>query len=181
METDSNNFALKYLEALSCMDKGIQINIILGASNQNSNKEYEKFNQNLIKVKIYRDIKDEKMASLLLASDLLIATPSNIMMEACTLNIPTITQAVAKNQNPFYEFLKKHKLAMCIPEYSEFSTRSLTELLNMTILDTAYRRKMVNNQKKIFDGKSKLRLRNELEILAKNCGLKKESKRYFIL
>jgi hypothetical protein len=35
---------------------------------------------------------------------------------------------------------------------------------------------MVRNQKKIFDGKSKLRLRNEFEGLAENCGIKKENK-----
>jgi UDP-2,4-diacetamido-2,4,6-trideoxy-beta-L-altropyranose hydrolase len=171
---DSKNYASKYLEALNHMDKRFQVNIILGSSNHNPNGEYEKFNQNLIEVIIHRNILDEKMASLLLASDLLIATPSNIMMEACTLNIPTITQAVAKNQEPFYEFLDQYKLATCIPEYSENSTRSLAELLNTTIFDKAYRKKMVGNQKKIFDGKSKLRLRNELESLAENCGLKKK-------
>ena len=36
---------------------------------------------------------------------------------------------------------------------------------------------MVRNQKKIFDGKSKLRLRNEFEGLAENYDIKKENKR----
>jgi UDP-2,4-diacetamido-2,4,6-trideoxy-beta-L-altropyranose hydrolase len=170
---DSKGFASKYLEALTQMGKIFQVNIILGASNHNPNSEYEKFNQNLIKVIVYRNVIDEKMASLLLESDLLIATPSNIMMEACTLNIPTITQSVAKNQDPFYDFLDQHKLATCIPECSENSTRGLAELLNKTIFDKAYRKKMVGNQKKIFDGKSKLRLRNEFETLAENCGISK--------
>lgn len=174
---DSKNFATKYLEVLNHIDRSFQVNIILGASNHNPNSEYEKFNQNLIEVTIYRNILDEKMASLLLASDLLIATPSGITMEACMLNIPTITQAVFKNQDPFYEFLDQHKLTICIPENSENPTRSLAELLNTTIFDKAYRKKMVRNQKKIFDGKSKLRLRNELEGLAENCGIKKENKR----
>ena len=174
---DSNNYASKYLEALNLMDRRFQVNIILGASNHNPNAEYEKFNQNLIEVMIHRNILDEKMVSLLLASDLLVTTPSGIMMEACTLNIPIITQVVAKNQNPFFEFLDQHKLATCIPEYSENSIRILAELLNTTIFDKAYRKKMVGNQKKIFDGKSKLRLRNEFEILAENCSIKKENKR----
>jgi len=173
---DSKNFASKYLEALNYMDRNFQVNIILGASNHNSNSQYEKFNQNLIEVIIYRNILDEEMTSLLLASDLLIATPSGITMEACTLNIPIITQAVFKNQDPFYEFLDQHELTTCIPEHSENSTRSLADLLKTTIFDKAYRENMVLNQKKIFDGKSKLRLRNELEGLAGNCGIKKEKK-----
>jgi len=171
---DSKNFASKYLEALNHMNMSFQINIILGASNQNLDKEYERFNQSLIKVKIFRNILDEKMVSLLLASDVLIATPSGIMMEACTLNIPTVTQALFKNQDPFYEFLDQHGLTTCIPKSSEYSTRLLSELLNTIICNKDYRREMVCNQKKIFDGKSKLRLRNELESLAENCGAKRK-------
>jgi UDP-2,4-diacetamido-2,4,6-trideoxy-beta-L-altropyranose hydrolase len=174
--TDPKNFASKYLEALNHIVRRFQVNIILGASNYNSNSEYEKFSQNLIEVKVYRNILDEKMASLLLASDLLIATPSGITMEACTLNIPIITQAVFKNQDPFYEFLNQHELTTCIPFYSENSTMRLAELLKTTILDKTCRKKMVRNQKNIFDGKSKKRLRKELEVLAENCGIKKEKK-----
>lgn len=172
---DSNNFALKYLQALSHMHKRFQINIIVGASNHNSINEYKKFNQNLIKVMIYQNILDEKMALLLLESDLLIATPSNTMMEACTINIPTITQSLAENQNPFYDFLDQNKLATCIPKFSESSSRNLSNILNTTIFDKTYRKKMIDNQKKIFDGKSNLRLKKELEVLAQNCGLKKEN------
>ena len=173
---DYNNLALKYIKALNNINKRFQINIILGASNHNRNEEYKQFNQNLIKVMIFRNITDQELASLLLASDLLIATPSNIMMEACTINIPTITQAVAKNQNAFYDFLNEHKLATCIPCYDEIFTKSLAKLLHTTIFDKAYRKKMIGNQKKIFDGNSNLRLKNELESLAKKCGLKEENK-----
>ena len=173
---DSANFALKYLEALNNMDWRFQVNIILGASNQNPIYEYEKFSQSLIEVMVHRNILDEKMALLLLESDLLITTPSNMMMEACTINIPTITQALAENQNPFYEFLDQHKLATCIPEFSESSTSNLSNLLYRTIFDKAYRKKMIYNQKKLFDGNSKLRLKQEFECLAQNCGLKKENK-----
>lgn len=177
---DLNNFALKYLEALNHMDKRFQINIIIGSSNYNPKEEYEKFNQNLVEVVIHKNVSDEKMALLLLSSDLLIATPSNIMMEACTINIPTITQAVAQNQIPFYEFLDQNKLATCIAEFSEISIISLAKLINTTIFDNSYRKKMIGNQKKIFDGKSRLRLRSELENLANKCGLKKENKRHVI-
>ena len=173
---DLKDLASKYLEALAHLNTIFQVNIILGASNHNPNSEYQKFNKNLIEVIIYRNILDEKMVSLLLGSDLLIASPSNIMMEACTLNIPTVIHSVAKNQDPFYEFLDLHKLATCIPEYSENFTTRLAELLDTTIFDKAYRKKMVGNQRKIFDGKSKLRLRNELESLAENCGVKKRKR-----
>ncbi len=172
--TDPNNFASKYLEAFHNMEKKFQINVILGASNHNQVNKYEKFNHNLIEVKTYRNISDDEIAMLLLASDLLIAPSSNIMMEACTLNIPAITQTVAENQKPFYEFLYKNQLAICIPDYSEITASSLTELLNSTIFDKSLRENMIANQKKIFDGKSNKRLKNEFEILAANCGLRKE-------
>jgi UDP-2,4-diacetamido-2,4,6-trideoxy-beta-L-altropyranose hydrolase len=171
---DSQNFALRYLEALSHTGKRFEVNIILGASNHNSKREYEMFNKNSNNVSVCRNLMEEEMVSLLLDSDLLIATPSNIMMEACTINLPVVTQSVANNQDPFYDFLNQHKLATCIPESSDSSSISLADLLHTTIFDKAYRDKMVNNQKKFFDGKAELRLRNELEVLALNCGLEKE-------
>lgn len=167
--TDSKNFASQYLEALNHMDQNFKVNIILGALNNNPDIEYAKFNQNLIDVIIHRNISDENMASLLLSSDLLIATPSSITMEACTLNIPTITQVMFENQLPFQKFLKQYKLTTCIPENSE----NLVSYLDRIVYDKTYRQKMVCNQKHIFNGNSKLRIRKEMEGLAKSCGLKK--------
>tara|TARA_Y100000294_G_scaffold169765_1_gene181280 strand:- start:2675 stop:3613 length:939 start_codon:yes stop_codon:yes gene_type:complete len=171
--TDSKNIASQYLEALNHMNRNFKVNIVLGTSNNNPDSEYEKFNQNLINVMIHRDISDEKMASLLLSSDLLIATPSGITMEACTLNIPTITQAVFENQSPFQKFLKQYKLTTCIPEHSENYSDTLATYLNRIVYDKTYRQKMVRNQKNIFDGNSKLRIRKEIEGLAESCGIKK--------
>ena len=145
---DSRDFTSIYLKALNLLENYFKVNIVLGGSNNNSSSKYLKFEQKLLKINIFRNISDEKMASLLLESDLLIATPSGITLEACTLNIPIIAQVSFQNQDLFFKYLRKNGIATCIHSQEADSSKGLADAIKKTITDTSYRKTMVQNQKK---------------------------------
>lgn len=110
------------------------------------------------KIKIYYHVPAHIMVKLMQECEYAILPASNLSLEACALGMKVIAMKTAENQNALFHMLKKQKLAVTIETPEEI-------LHQITV---PWDRNMIENQKRIFDGRSGERIKHNLQQCLKN-------------
>lgn len=166
--SDPRNYTLRFLEALRLCPNKIKVDIVVGASNQNDLTAYFGDLTDKLQTSIHRNLCEQDIVNLLLGSDLVVCSPSGVAIEVCTLNIPMVVSTTASNQIPMASYFSEHGLAQVIPSELVSDPLALFESLKKVLLVRDHREYLVANQRKIYDGKSGPRLRNEIIGLTNN-------------
>lgn len=101
---DSYNINIKLIKELKKI-KNIKVNLVTTTANQNL-KELKKYCNNKPWINLY--INSNKIAKLMVQSDIGIITPSVVVNEIINLEIPFISIMVTDNQLDMFKYLKKN-------------------------------------------------------------------------
>ncbi|MEO5572113.1 MAG: UDP-2,4-diacetamido-2,4,6-trideoxy-beta-L-altropyranose hydrolase [Bacteroidia bacterium] len=158
---DENNLTQKFTEALLKIKKIEEINLLLSSINPNlrsiENIIHENKQANIVK---HFDIGAEELKELIQTCDIAICPASTISLECCAVGIGLISGFTSDNQMGILSGLRKNKVAIDFGDMNILSVDDIKNELEKIISETNAINEMVNNQRKMIDGKSPERLIN---------------------
>jgi UDP-2,4-diacetamido-2,4,6-trideoxy-beta-L-altropyranose hydrolase len=152
--SDSKNLTAQILEIASHFTDFSKIIVVTGAAYKNHDdlKHYCDLNN---KIFYYHNIKEDRMLSLMLESDLAIVPSSGILLEAIATGCRIISGMYVNNQKELYE---KYKAAGFFKDAGNFNAASTEKAIIESLTD-------IKPRKKIIDGKSGFRILKKFEYL----------------
>ncbi len=153
---DPLDYTRKALEALLAMPlfiKNFKIIVILG---KNYGRELILDVNQKLYVEIKNDLNAEDMVRQILESDLVICSASTIAYEVATINRPICLFQTAQNQEHIANFFERKKLAIFVERNGNMNVLKKIFSDEFNVYED-----IVERQRKIFDGKSNIRILNE--------------------
>jgi RimJ/RimL family protein N-acetyltransferase len=158
---DINNLTQKFTEALIEV-KGIEeIHLMLGSINPNLSSIDSLIAKNKhVKILKHFDISAEQLAELLKKSDLAICPASTISLESCAIGIGLISGFTADNQKGNLFGLVDNKAIIDLGDLNAIKTETIVSEIKKIAETPNLLNELIQNQKKLIDGKSPKRLLN---------------------
>jgi UDP-2,4-diacetamido-2,4,6-trideoxy-beta-L-altropyranose hydrolase len=152
---DMNNLTQKFVEAL-VETKGIEeIHLMLGAINPNLNSIDALIEKNKrITITKHFNITAEELAEWIKKCDVVICPASSISIESCAIGTGLISGYSATNQLGILEGLIKNKAAISIGDMNTISVSQIKTKLEELTNHPEQFNNLIENQKKMIDGKS---------------------------
>jgi len=151
--SDTYNLTLKTLKVLLRIKQIEFINIVIGEANRNKEIfDHQKENEN---VKIYKNLSERDLISLMSESHVAIAPASTILYEICAVNMMVLGGFYVNNQINIYDGLLKKKAIYGLGDFRNISVVDFENHVNNAInMDPAIQ---IQNQHQLFDGDIKKR------------------------
>ncbi|WP_158846523.1 UDP-2,4-diacetamido-2,4,6-trideoxy-beta-L-altropyranose hydrolase [Algibacter sp. L1A34] len=161
---DLFNLSLKAVQALLKVPTIISIHVVLGAAYKH--REIFDLENQTKKLHLHKNLNEEDLCNLMQSCNISIAPSSTILYEICSVKMPILSGHFVDNQKGIYKELAKQEVIFKGGNLKDYSVLDFEEKINKIIknhkIDT-----YLKNQKKLFDGKSKVRflgIMNKLNI-----------------
>jgi UDP-2,4-diacetamido-2,4,6-trideoxy-beta-L-altropyranose hydrolase len=156
---DADNNTLKFAKALIILEKITEVHLMLSSINPHLESILDLISNNP-KQNIFThfNISAEELKEILLHSDLAICPASSISLECCAIGIPILSGYSAENQRSNLAGMEKHKTLINFESFDKLSVSEIAYKIEKLITDSAIFSELVQNQKKMIDGKSPERL-----------------------
>lgn len=153
--TDKDNLILKILKTLkSC--RNLEFLVVIGPLNPHYDKIKNFIESENLKARIIKP--PENMADLYLESDIAISAGGTSCYELSYFGIPNLIISVADNQLTISNEFDKQNISIYLGEKEKLSSEDLKNKFKELIDDSALRKKLSENGKKLVDGKGKQRI-----------------------
>ena len=153
--TDKDNLILKILKTLkSC--RNLEFLVVIGPLNPHYDKIKNFIESENLKARIIKS--PENMADLYLESDIAISAGGTSCYELSYFGIPNLIISVADNQLTISNEFDKQNISIYLGEKEKLSSEDLKNKFKELIDDSALRKKLSENGKKLVDGKGKQRI-----------------------
>ncbi|WP_348724153.1 UDP-2,4-diacetamido-2,4,6-trideoxy-beta-L-altropyranose hydrolase [Tenacibaculum sp. 190524A05c] len=152
---DPDNLTLKSVKGVLDIHQIKKINIVLGGAYKS--KEIYSIQKLDKRINIFQNLSEDDMVKVMLDSHLAIVPSSTILFEVCSVKMPVLSGYFVDNQRGIYSALKEKNIIISGDNFSFYSKNDF-KLNVQKIIDLNKYSQYTNNQKKHFDGKSKLRL-----------------------
>ncbi|MGV3585807.1 MAG: UDP-2,4-diacetamido-2,4,6-trideoxy-beta-L-altropyranose hydrolase [Adhaeribacter sp.] len=146
---DPDNQTMHLLQSVLNNLKEINIQVVVGSAYQYYEQSLEYARQNA-NITVYQNLDAEAMCKLMQTCDAAILPPSSVAYEWCSVSGLLLVHQIADNQNDLAAFLTQNGLA--------FTLNQLNQILHHPD-QTEIVAQQIKQQRKYFDGKSKLRLK----------------------
>jgi UDP-2,4-diacetamido-2,4,6-trideoxy-beta-L-altropyranose hydrolase len=151
---DSHNMTLKAMLALKDFGWTGQVNVVVGLSN---------LHQSMIEAECRRlaysyHVQPENYVQLLIEADLAIAAGGSSLWERCCIGLPSISIALALNQEQICQDLASYGAHYFLGTYSMLKQVDFQQALSRIIQDKDLRRNMMDKAMKLVDGQGERRV-----------------------
>ena len=165
---DINNNTEKFIRTLVALNDTKRIHLVLGPVNPHV-KSIEKFIDANKHVRIVKhvNLSAGKLSEILQKTDLCICPASGISQESCAVGVGLIAGYTSDNQRVHLQGLVERRLAFSLGDLSAICDEELIATLKQMLGRIKDLNQMIRNQKKMIDGKSADRIRNEIGRLSK--------------
>lgn len=159
--SDSPNNTLKFLKAVSQIRSLNEIHIVVGVlyEHKESLQNYLKNNQGHPATFLYHNMNDKELNEILSKCQVAICPASGISMEISTIGFGMLSGYTADNQKNLLTGLIKRECAINGNDFNLLSEADITLALQAMIADPKGTNRMIQNQRKLIDGKSPERIR----------------------
>jgi len=160
--SDINNLTLISVKALLFFENFKTINVVMGASNKNT--EIFTLQSENPQIKIYRNLSEQGLASVMQESNFAIVPASTILYELCTIKMPILSGYYVDNQKSIYYGLLNKKAISGIGNFNSLKIDDLIRNIGVVLKNNNVSNQLIN-QRKLFDGKIKNRFLKLIETL----------------
>ncbi len=164
---DVTNVTSKFTEALTGMEEIEEIHLMISSINPHI-RELEKLIEKNRQKKIitHLNISARELVGLLQDCDLSICPASSISLESCAIGIALVSGYTADNQLENLSGLEKRKTLVNFGNLNLISVQEIRTMLQLLSADPEQLIVMIENQKKLIDGRSPERLTHVFKKLA---------------
>ena len=156
---DIGNNTKKITEALLFIDSIQEINLMVSGINPHI-KDIERLMLISNKVKTHYNLSAKELSVLLNKCDVAICPASSIALESCAIGIGLISGYTAENQLGNLNGLIKHKTLINFDNINQLSIKEIIQKMERLIPYPSVFNELIENQKRMIDGKSPERLLN---------------------
>jgi UDP-2,4-diacetamido-2,4,6-trideoxy-beta-L-altropyranose hydrolase len=157
---DAKNYTFQAIEALSEMNAGLQVDVVIGA--QHPFKEL--IENACIKYGYIYHLQTSRMAQLMLQADLSIGAGGSASWERCSLGLPSLLFSLADNQIAIAKELAAANACIYIGNGDTVNLLNLKKCLTELIANPEQIRKISESAYLITDGFGVSRVSNEMRI-----------------
>ena len=157
---DLNNYTFQAIEALSEMDTGLQVDVVIGA--QHPFKEL--IESACSKHGYVYHVQTSRMAQLMSQADLAIGAGGSASWERCSLGLPSLLVALADNQIAIAKELSAVNACIYIGNGDKANLLNLKKWLTELISNPEHIRKISESALLIADGLGVPRVSNEMRV-----------------
>jgi len=157
---DAKNYTFQAIEALSEMNAGLQVDVVIGA--QHPFKEL--IENACVKYGYIYHLQTSRMAQLMLQADLSIGAGGSASWERCSLGLPSLLVSLADNQIAIAKELAAANACIYIGNGDTVNLLNLKKCLTELIANPEQIRKISESAYLITDGFGVLRVSNEMRI-----------------
>lgn len=163
---DKDNLTWKFTEALLDIRQIEEIHLMLGAVNPHLQQiRHLAMTVTEVKISIHINIDAAGLRQLLERSDLAICPASTIALEACAVGIGLLSGFSADNQKSILKGLKSAEVLKDLGDLQKIGTSGIKLHVESLIKEPDQISGMIQNQKKLIDGRSPDRLKSVFEEL----------------
>ncbi len=130
------------------------INVVIGGAYKND--EIFELTKRFSNIKVYKNLSETSLIKLMQGCDLAVVPSSTILYEICSVKMTVLSGYYVDNQKRIYNELLKEKVFIQGGDFSSYSKDDFKEKIS-AIVDISNMEDLVKNQKRLFDGKSKVR------------------------
>lgn len=168
---DLYDLSIKAAKSLLKFEELLEINIVLGEGYLH--KEINILANNNDKLLLHKNLNEEALCSLMKSCQIAIASSSTILYEICSVKMPVLSGFYIENQKNIYKELAKQEVIVEGGDFTKLTVFNFEEKIK-TILESSQINSYIQNQHKLFDGKSRLRFLGLLNSL--NISFRKATK-----
>ncbi len=151
---DPFNLTIKAVEGL-LESRGIEtIHIVLGAAYKD--EQISVLEKKYKSIKIYKNLSELELIRVMLQCNIAIAPSSTILYEICCVKMPVLSGYYVDNQKKIYKELLKKSIIYGGDDFTNYKANDFKDKIE-DIISSKLTLKYIGNQKKHFDGKSKVR------------------------
>lgn len=163
--TDPENLTLRTLKTLKTFlpEHKLTLDIVIGNGTPTRSEIIECAKTLKDGIKIHTNV--EKMAELMLHSDIIIGSPGSSSWERCCMGIPSILTSVAQNQIQIGEKLQEYGCAIYLGRFQEANHQNLLGALESLLMSDSIRTNMIHSAAKVCTGLGSVRISERLEDL----------------
>jgi len=148
--SDPQNFTAHVLGALGKLDVDIEITVVIGGSNPQSEQLRRLVEHRRRKFQLQLDVKD--ISGLMARADLAISAAGGSCYELALLQVPMVLIALAENQRPTAWSLSKQGAAIDAGWFHDFDGEQLIEAVRRLTVNCVLRRSLGQNARRMVDG-----------------------------
>ena len=164
---DPENQTLKVLKSIELLNENLTVNVVIGLANPYYKNISQWINTSRKKnIFLYSNLQASEMCDQIIQNDLIITTGSTTAWEACCIGIPMIVGVIADNQIQIASVLARMKAAVNIGFYKTATLEGLSNAYRKILKNKQFCYELVENQKKIVDGKAKKRYQKAFREIA---------------
>lgn len=154
---DIGNNTKKITEALLFINTISEIHLMVSKVNPNI-KDIERLTLISNRVKVHYNLSAKELIQLLTTCDIAICPASSISLESCAIGIGLISGYTADNQIGNLNGLIKHKTLINFDNINALSIKEIVKKMERLIPYPSVFNELIENQKRMIDGKSPNRL-----------------------
>lgn len=162
---DAGNLTQKFTEALLQLDEIDEIHLMLSYINPNLKSIETLIAQSPAKIKSHFDITASELKALLSACDISICPASTISLESCAVGIGLISGHTAANQLSNLKGMEALKILLNFGNMNTIDANEIKIKMKSLIQHPETLNALIENQRKMIDGKSPERLLNVFKSL----------------
>lgn len=148
---DPYNLVYKFSDMINNLNPDLPVAVVLGSgcSNPDSFNTFEN-------VVPFRNLYPKEILKIMQRSRIGILPASTVAIEACAARLPFICGYFVDNQKEIYAGIQRESLALCVGEFSKINSLRLIDAIER-MNNPLFFNKVMQNQKKVLDKKSKER------------------------
>ncbi|MFV9549500.1 UDP-2,4-diacetamido-2,4,6-trideoxy-beta-L-altropyranose hydrolase [Algibacter sp. PT7-4] len=150
---DYFDFTLQTVQALLKTLKIKEINVVIGGAYKHT--EIQKVAEQFSKVKLYRNLNEKDLNTLIEACNISFVSSSTILYEVMTVKMPVFTGFFVQNQIDFYRGIEKREVFFGMEDLRDFNFNTIPEKIEELTQEKI--QEQIKNQKLIIDGEQKKR------------------------
>lgn len=164
---DKPNNTLKFLKAISVIENIQEIHVMLGPINPHSEsiRSFLNDNQYLPNVLLHINVNSSKVKSIIEKCQLAICPASGVSLELCSIGIGIVSGFTADNQLDLLRGLIDKDCAINLNDFNLLSESEIKRSIEKILDNNKGFAEMIMNQKKLIDGKSPERIKEEFRTI----------------
>jgi UDP-2,4-diacetamido-2,4,6-trideoxy-beta-L-altropyranose hydrolase len=148
---DPDNNTLTILKAVNLIEKPLNAKVVVGAANPHYEALAKEVEGSTHSVEILRGVED--MAPLMAWADAAVSAGGSTVWELAFMGLPAILSVIADNQEYSVNCLVRDDVFMSLGRASETSVEEIAAAMQKLLYDATKRTAMLDNWRKIVDGK----------------------------
>lgn len=160
-------FDLSFKAVLACLELNCfeKIHVVLGGAYKHKDIYIEE--KKNLKIILYKNLNEFELVKLMKSCQFSIAPSSTILYELCSVKMPILSGYFVNNQEKIYKELVSKELVFGGGNFENYTIKDFKHQVSNVLKNKNFT-KYIQNQKKMFDGKSKNRFLGLLNSLNLN-------------